>query len=76
MLSSTTAKEAKMYDYDDYISDNDYDDSHDFWGWQYGEDESGWCDRCGEDTPNGHGHYINDDTERVCGDCYDKEAGK
>lgn len=32
------------------------------------------CDRCGDDTPNGHGHYVNDDTERVCGDCYDKEA--
>ena len=55
--------------YDQYVTDNDYDDNHDFWCWQY-DDDGGCCDRCGEDTPNGHGFYINDDTERVCGECW------
>lgn len=64
-----------MQEYDEYISDNDYDD-HDYWCWSYADDDGGDCDRCGESTPNGHGHYINDDTERVCGDCYDKEDSK
>lgn len=65
--------------YDDYIYDNDYDDSVAYTEWmdeQYVDDDSGECDRCGTDTPNGHGHYINDDTERVCSDCYDKETDK
>ena len=54
--------------------DTDY--APDYWDNQYADDEAGDCDRCGENVPNGHGHYINDDTERVCGDCYDKEAAK
>lgn len=36
---------------------------------EYQDDDEGDCDRCGEPVPNGHGHWINDDTERVCGDC-------
>lgn len=58
--------------YDEYVSDNDYDEINE-WDWQFA-DYAGDCDRCGDEVPNGHGHYINDDTERVCGDCYEEAA--
>lgn len=30
------------------------------------------CDGCGVDVPDGSGIYINDDTERVCGQCAER----
>lgn len=30
------------------------------------------CDRCGEDVPNGAGHYRDDD--RLCRECFDKAS--
>lgn len=32
------------------------------------------CDRCGEHTENGNGHYLDElgTEDRVCTDCYEK----
>lgn len=55
--------------YDDYTYDNDYDDSFDYN--EYADDSDSDCDRCDTVVPNGHGHYTDDDSERLCGDCYE-----
>lgn len=67
-----------MYDHDnDYFDDYDYDElfDNDYTYTDmlidaYGDDLADECDLCFADTPNGHGFYINNETQRICGDCY------